>query len=207
MMPARLPLLSPVTSRSHPRGKPTTRRTLLSRRDALSVDEHARASQSASEAVARILASRVAPGSTVGLYVAKGSELDPRQLDDRARALGFVVAYPRVVDGSRLLAFHVAAHGDLVPARFGLREPRATAPQLDVATIAAFVIPGLAFDRGGGRIGWGFGHYDATLAAAPHALAIGVAFETQLVERVPREPHDRLVDVLVTELTTYWIGA
>ena len=67
----------------------------------------------------------------------------------------------------------------------------------------AFVVPGLAFDRAGGRIGWGRGHYDATLAAAPNARRIGLAFECQLVAEVPHAPHDVRLHFVVTELDTY----
>jgi 5-formyltetrahydrofolate cyclo-ligase len=62
----------------------------------------------------------------------------------------------------------------------------------------------VAFDRGGGRVGWGRGHYDATLAAAaPGALRIGLGFECQLVERVPHDPHDALLHYVVTEAAVY----
>jgi len=210
MMRARLrahTLLSPVPSQSHQRGKPATRRTLLSRRDTIPSGEHARASACAADAAAVIFAARLAPDATIALYAAKGSELDAARIDAWARGAGIAIAYPRVVADQRLLAFHLAAPDDLVATRLGLREPRADAPIVELADIDAFVVPGLAFDRGGGRIGWGRGHYDATLAAAPHALALALAFELQLVEHVPREPHDRLVDVIVTERATYWIAS
>jgi 5-formyltetrahydrofolate cyclo-ligase len=58
------------------------------------------------------------------------------------------------------------------------------------------VIPGLAFDRDGWRVGWGHGYYDATLAGAPDALRIGLAFETQMVESVEHDPHDAHLDVV-----------
>ena len=92
----------------------------------------------------------------------------------------------------------------LVEGKFAIREPRADAPSVELATIAAFIIPGLAFDRAGGRIGWGRGYYDATLAAAnPQALRIGLAFECQLVESVARDPHDVPLHYVVTEAAVY----
>src|SRR5437867_2990352 len=70
--------------------------------------------------------------------------------------------------------------------------------------IDAFVVPGLAFDRAGGRVGWGRGHYDATLAAArPDALRIGIAFECQVIDHVPHDPHDALLHYVVTERDVY----
>ena len=75
------------------------------------------------------------------------------------------------------------------------------------ADIAAFVVPGLAFDRAGGRLGWGRGHYDATLAAAsPAALRIGLAYERQLVPQVTREAHDMALHIIITEVATHVVA-
>jgi 5-formyltetrahydrofolate cyclo-ligase len=105
------------------------------------------------------------------------------------------------------LAFAAAGPEDLIAGRFGLREPALTAPPIDLGAIAAFVVPGLAFDRSGGRIGWGHGYYDATLAAAePTALRIGLAFELQLIDRVPRDAHDVALHAVITEAATYWVA-
>lgn len=161
---------------------------------------------SASQAIAtqaEALLHALPAGAIVGLYAHKGTEVDTATIDTGVRARGLRVAYPRIVDGERLLAFHEVAVADLVPARFGLREPRVDAPVVEVTAISAFVIPGVAFDRAGGRIGWGRGHYDATLAGAPGALRIGLSFECQLVERVPRESHDAFLHYVVTEAAVY----
>lgn len=147
-------------------------------------------------AVARF---RGGAAGTLALYAPKGSEVETSTLDAMARGAGWHVAYPRVVDGERMLAFHSAAIGELAVGRFGLREPVIGAPRVDLATIDAFIVPGLAFDLHGGRIGWGHGYYDATLAAAPQALRVAIAFGCQLVEEVPGEPHDARMHVIVTE--------
>ena len=68
------------------------------------------------------------------------------------------------------------------------------------------LLPGLAFDRAGGRIGWGRGHYDATFAAAPSALRIGLAFERQVVEQVAREAHDEALHIIITEVATHVVA-
>ena len=151
-----------------------------------------------------LLAARLSSGAVVALYAAKGSEVDTVQIDTFARGCGLVVAYPRISGNARLLAFHVVQRDELAPARFGLREPSADAPAVAVADIAAFVVPGLAFDRAGGRIGWGRGHYDATFAAAaPSALRVGLAYECQLVEQVAREAHDVALNIIITEVATH----
>jgi len=177
---------------------------LLSRRDGLTVEERVERSAQIADRLNLLLADRLPAGAILGLYAAKGSEVDTSLIDAAARGRGLEVVYPRVVGDELPLAFHRVRIDELVASRFGLREPRAEVPGVALADIAAFVVPGLAFDRGGGRIGWGRGHYDATFAAAsPGALRIGLAFECQLIERVPREPHDVLVNNIITEVTTH----
>ena len=189
---------------SRPRAKPVTRRTILSRRDALTAEARA----AASIEIARRAGALLATARVVALYAPKGSEADTGALDAFARAGGARVVYPRVVDSERRLAFHAVRVDELVPARFGLREPAADpATLVELAAIDAFVVPGLAFDRAGGRIGWGRGHYDATLADAPCALRIGLAFECQLVDEVPLDPHDMRLHAVVTESGVYRTGA
>lgn len=182
--------------------KPYTRRTVLSRRDALTDELRATASATIARDTATLLAD-LAPGAIVALYAPKGSEVDTTSIDASARARGLRIAYPRVVDGDRRLALHEVTRDELVAGRFGLREPRSDAPAIELPAVSAFVIPGLAFDRAGGRIGWGRGYYDATLAFAPAALRIGLAFECQLVESIPRDPHDAQLHYVVTEAAIY----
>ncbi|HEY4240347.1 MAG TPA: 5-formyltetrahydrofolate cyclo-ligase [Kofleriaceae bacterium] len=184
--------LSPV----HPPAKRATREHALSARDALSADARAAASRVIAESAAALFVERLPPGAAVGLYAAKGSEVDTLHLDALLRAAGFAVAYPRVQPHDRTLAFHLATHAELLPGRFALREPHADLP---VVALAAFAIPGIAFDPHGHRLGWGRGHYDATLSLVPDALRVGLAFGGQLVEQIAHEPHDMRVDYIVTE--------
>ena len=85
---------------------------------------------------------------------------------------------------------------------FGLSEPDATAPEV---APRALLVPLAAFDRRGHRIGYGAGYYDraiARLSAIGPLFNIGVAFSVQQIERVPDEPHDRALDVIITERET-----
>jgi 5-formyltetrahydrofolate cyclo-ligase len=198
-------LLAPVSS-SPSRRKPATRRTLLARRDALSAVERSERSAKITEGAIALLERSIQTGGVVGLYAAKGSEVETTAIDEAARARGIVVAYPRVVGDARPLAFHAVRLDELVPARFGLREPPPDVPEIELAGIAAFFLPGLAFDRAGGRVGWGRGHYDATLAAAPRALRVGLAFDFQLVDAVPSEAHDVPLHAIITEVATYTVA-
>ena len=199
-------LVASVPPSTSTRSKPIARRALLARRDTLSEADRAAWSQRIAEAADALLAKHAQPGDAVAMYAAKGSEVDTTAIDTASRARGLTVAYPRIVDDERLLAFHAARIDELVPARFGLREPPFDAPAIELARIAVFLVPGLAFDRRGGRIGWGRGHYDATLAAAPRARRIGLAYDFQLIDGVPREEHDALLDEILTEVATYTVA-
>lgn len=158
-------------------------------------------------AVGALVEARLEPGEVLALYAAKGTEVDVAEIAEHARGRGIEVVYPRVVEGDRVLVFHAGREADLaVTGRLGLREPTPAMPEVGLERIAAFVIPGIAFDRAGGRVGWGMGHYDATLARHPAALRIGVAFECQIVEHVPREAHDIAMNYVVTEVATYAVA-
>ena len=166
----------------------------------MTADERADASARICEAAFRALAHVSGP---IALYAPKGSEVDTALLDEQIRASGRVVAYPRV-GGGRVLSFHAVVIAELEPSRFGLREPATNTPSIAVASIAAFVVPGVAFARDGSRIGWGGGHYDSTLAiASSNALRIGLAYECQLVDDVPSEPHDIQLHHVITESAVY----
>jgi 5-formyltetrahydrofolate cyclo-ligase len=105
------------------------------------------------------------------------------------------VALPRVA-GDELSVHWVACREELVPGKFGILEPRADAPSAGRA-FDLILVPGMAFDRTGGRLGRGKGYYDRFLTSASGFVA-GVCFDDQLVSEVPREPHDARIDAVVT---------
>jgi 5-formyltetrahydrofolate cyclo-ligase len=199
-------VLAAVPNPTSSRDKPSTRRTLRSRRDALSERERAVWSDAIAERAMQLLEAKLPSGANVALYAAKGSEVDTARIDDAARNAGFGVVYPRVNHPHRALTFHAVAIGELVSTRWGLREPAVGAPLVELAAIGGFLIPGLAFDRAGGRIGWGMGHYDVTLAGVPSALRVGLAFDCQVLDEVPHEPHDVVLDFILTEAAAYAVG-
>jgi 5-formyltetrahydrofolate cyclo-ligase len=137
----------------------------------------------------------------VALFGSVRGEIDTAPLHAALAAGGATLAYPRVVAGTRMLAFHAVADADaLRPSRaLGVPEPPADAAAVALADIRVFIVPGLAFDASGARIGWGRGHYDHTLAAAPRALRVGYAFELQILQAVPAGAGDERMDVLCTE--------
>jgi 5-formyltetrahydrofolate cyclo-ligase len=113
---------------------------------------------------------------------------------------GWQAALPRV-EGDKLIFHRVESFAELAPGAHGAREPAADgATRVSPADATAVLVPGVAFDRAGGRLGRGGGFYDRLLGH-PHFAArrIAVCFACQIVARVPVEPHDIEVDEIVTE--------
>lgn len=143
----------------------------------------------------------LADGASVAGFWPIGSEIDPRPLMERLLARGHRLALPVVLDDRETMIFRAWRPGDpLEPSRFGLSVPPATVAAVDPDVL---LMPLAAFDRAGERIGWGKGHYDRALArmeARVPRRKIGLAFSVQEVAGIPAEPHDRRLDLLLTEL-------
>ena len=159
------------------------------------------ARQAASQAIAAraLELPELADAKAVLLYGATPEEADPALLEAGLRARGARIAYPRVA-GPRALSLHwVTDSAELVRGAFGIREPAADAAPVRLDEVEAIVVPGVAFALTGYRLGFGGGYYDALLAhSTTDAPTIGIAFDEQVVEGLPRENHDRPVSVIVT---------
>jgi 5-formyltetrahydrofolate cyclo-ligase len=143
----------------------------------------------------------LAPATTpIALYAALPGELDCFPLLERLTAQGFPTLLPVAGQKATPLKFHLWRPGDpLVAGRFGLREPDPAAPAMTPRIVLA---PLLGFDARGGRLGFGGGYYDATLAQLRDggpALAGGLAFSCQKLDEIPLEPHDAKLDFVITE--------
>jgi 5-formyltetrahydrofolate cyclo-ligase len=164
----------------------------------------------AAEAVAARLVDEleIAPGVTVSGYWPLAGELDPRPGLDRLRSRGHALALPRLNGRDQPLRFLAWDEGDaLVQGAFKLLEPHPSRPPRVPDVVLA---PLLAFDRRGGRLGYGKGYYDRTLghlrALGRRPLAIGIAFAAQEVEEVPTGPADVLLDGVITETALHRFG-
>ncbi len=109
-------------------------------------------------------------------------------------------AYPRV-EGMVTRLYYVHGLAELEPTRWGLREPpMLAAREADVVDFDLVLVPGLAFDAQGGRLGRGGGFYDRLLAGrSKQATLVGVCFAAQQMEQLPLAPHDVLMDIICTE--------
>ena len=130
-------------------------------------------------------------------YLAFGSEVDLSDVHDAVFAAGGRMLVPRV-EAPRIVAVELVPDEDAPLSRFGIREP--TGPEVEPAAIDLVLVPGVAFDRSGRRLGYGAGYYDQFLTrVSPGTPLVGTCFAIQIADRVPSEPHDRHVDVVVTE--------
>jgi 5-formyltetrahydrofolate cyclo-ligase len=175
--------------------KQELRRELRARCGSLTTDARLTASRAA---VSRLLAlPELEGGRTVALYAATPNEADPMGalavLVDR----GARVVFPRVV-GPHLEFAAVRDPRELRPGHRGIGEPAGQV--VDPAELDAVVVPGLGFGEDGMRLGRGGGHYDRTLSRLPAStVRVGFCFDCQVVEHVPRGPHDQHVAVIVTD--------
>jgi 5-formyltetrahydrofolate cyclo-ligase len=154
----------------------------------------------AHEAAAHVAALRIADGATVGAYVAINDEADPHIILKKLTLRNCTLAFPRVVAKDEPLVFHRWKPGqNLRRGVYGIPEPAKDWP---LAYPKILLVPLLAFDAQGHRLGYGGGYYDRTLdflRANSTVRAIGVAYAGQEVAELPREEHDHPLDAVITE--------
>ena len=180
--------------------KAELRREGLARRDALPAEVR--------KAAAEVIAARafplaIAPGMVVSGFMPLKSEINPLPLMRKLADAGARLALPTVAGRGKPLIMRSWQWGEpLVPGVWGIREPPPAAPKLQPDIL---LVPLLAFDRDGHRIGYGAGHYDLTIAqlrAKKPIAAVGIAFAAQEVESVPRTAFDARLDLVLTENET-----
>lgn len=177
--------------------KAELRRPMRRRRSGL-----AEAVPDAGSRVASLVAASFAPpsGTVVAGYWPMRDELDPRPTLSELSARGCRIALPAVVGEGQPLVFRAWDSDEpLDPGPYGTMQPGDTADQVEPQLL---LVPMLAFDRAGRRLGYGGGFYDRTLAALRGRFAvqaIGIAYADQEVEAVPAGPEDARLDGVVTE--------
>lgn len=140
---------------------------------------------------------RLTAARTVAVYAATPTELDLAPYIAELWQRGVCTLLPRAHGDVLELALH-KPDSELVTGPHGVREPRGPAVPGD--ELDAVIVPAVAFDPRGNRLGHGGGHYDRLLGDLPvRVRRVGVAFSCQIVPSVPVEPHDEAVDVVVTE--------
>ena len=180
--------------------KAMLRRAMIERRRAT----HSAAGPAAQE-VARHVLDLDIKGKNIAGYWPLGEELNCRPALESLIAAGVVVGLPVVAGQGQILLFRAWKPGDsLDQGPFGTLHPNARAAILCPQIL---LIPLIAFDRRGNRLGYGAGYYDRTVAslrARTKVLAIGLAYDVQCVDAVPTDAHDQRLDAVITPSGTTW---
>ncbi len=174
--------------------KEAIREEFLAKRESLSIDqmrelgEHIQKNLSV---VDKYTASKI-----VLFYASHSSEVGTDGMIMQA-LLTKKVLLPRMENG-QIIPMLILDMDNLMPGYAGIREPIA-APSVKISSIDCVIVPGIAFDTAGNRLGTGKGVYDVFLKKATHAVKIGLAFECQMADSIPHEAHDVRMDYIVTE--------
>jgi 5-formyltetrahydrofolate cyclo-ligase len=178
-------------------GKQRLRREATERRDALPAD--------ARKAAAEVMAARrfpltIAQGTIVSGFMPLKSEINPLPLLQKLAKAGARLALPAIAGRGKPLIMRAWEFGaPLDRGQWGIREPKADAPEVEPDIL---LVPLLAFDREGFRLGYGAGYYDMTihrLRALKPITAVGIAFAAQEVPKIPTTPRDERLDLVLTE--------
>ena len=187
--------------------KAELRRAVIARRDALDLDVQAAKSAVVCARLVELLdrLDAAAP-RTVAVYAAMGSEVDPAAFAAAATARGWRVAYPCMLSATDAMAYgqrmcmRAASAGNTSEAPFIAHPTRAFAatdidgsrfPTVPAVALDMIIVPLVAFDRTGARLGYGGGCYDRYLPTlSPACQIIGIAFDEQRVDHVPTDAHD-----------------
>lgn len=177
--------------------KKQLRAEALTRRDALDPQWRIEASLKIAETAAIL---DVEPGSVVSGFWPMRSEVDIRPAMFALRDKGVRLCLPAILDRTRIVFRELLPSAEMVPMGFGTYGPGSEAEELEPDLM---LVPLAAFDRRGHRIGYGAGYYDRAISGLREkgraTRLIGIAFECQLVEHVPDQPHDIRLPEILTE--------
>jgi 5-formyltetrahydrofolate cyclo-ligase len=177
--------------------KAIVRRDALTRRNALPAELRA---QAAEAIAARPFPIPVAPGAIVSGFMPLKSEINPLPLMRKLAGAGAKLALPVIDARGKPLILRAFTFGDVLNSgQWGIREPKPEAPEVAPDIM---LVPLLAFDRTGHRVGYGAGYYDRTIAkfrAMKTVVAVGIAYAAQEIEAVPITERDARLDLVLTE--------
>jgi 5-formyltetrahydrofolate cyclo-ligase len=191
------PIIMSNTAPSPHELKIALRHDAVARRDTLPPEQR----QAAAQAVAdRGLPVAVPPGTIVSGFWPIRSEISPLPLMRRLAGAGAALALPVIAGRAQPLIMRAwSFDAPLAAGLWGIREPPADAPEVFPDVL---IVPLLAFDRRGHRLGYGAGYYDRTIArlrAMKPVTTVGIAFAAQQIDEVPATPRDERLDIMLTE--------
>jgi 5-formyltetrahydrofolate cyclo-ligase len=177
--------------------KTTLRQEATAVRDALPADVRKAAAETIA---ARKFPLSIAPGATISGFMPLKSEINPLPLLQKLAEAGARLALPAIAGRGKPLVMRAWEFGaPLDRGQWGIREPKLDAAEVEPDIL---LVPLLAFDRAGYRLGYGAGYYDMTihrLRALKPVTAVGIAFAAQEVPKIPTTPRDERLDLVLTE--------
>ena len=178
------------------------RAATLRQRDGLAPEVRATFSQQIADSVVCWIQSE--GFDTVMLYLSMRSEVETHDLLEKLRHAGKQVCAPVVdTDQNRLIPRRIqGSKTELIRHRYGMLEPNTTCPIFPIAQLQLIIVPGIAFDSKGYRLGYGKGFYDRFLTECPHATPVGLAYRIQVVKDTFPQAWDVPVQHIFTETDT-----
>jgi len=145
---------------------------------------------------------------TLLLYASFRSEVDTHKLIKESLEAQKRVLLPRVNYSLKKLEIReIESLNDIEKGHWGIPEPKRATPLRDLNEADLIIVPGVCFDRKGGRIGYGAGYYDKLLKGLNKSIpVIAIAYDEQVVEEIPLEAHDRRVDMIITDREVIYCG-
>lgn len=135
----------------------------------------------------------------VFIYIGFGSEINTKGLIEIMLKEGKEVFVPKVLE-EEMIALKITSLNNLIESKFKILEPVGEKSDIDGEEFDLIIMPGVAFDRSGNRIGYGKGYYDKYLKDVKSDIKkIALAYELQLIEEIETEEHDLKVDSIITE--------
>ena len=175
------------------------RKELLSKRDNIPPDVRMAKNRMVRERMLSLEEFRNA--GIIFFFASFRTEVDTTEMIKSALSSGKRVLLPKVdKDSHELLLYEIRDFGELAPGYMGIPEPTFQGRQMSINDADIVIIPGAGFDVSGNRIGYGGGYYDRLLSGLQkHIPVIAPAYEEQVVDSVPSEPHDIRVQMIVTD--------
>ena len=185
--------------------KMNMREKFKSQRDNIPAQQRAEASDTIFGKISNLISYRNA--DTVLIYHSIKSEVETLRFAQKALEDGKRVAFPKCGDNREMFFGYISSLNELTPGKFHIPEPDANSERYDFSnTNAICIVPALAFDKKGFRIGYGGGYYDNFLKNFKGSK-IGVAFYQFIVENIPHSKYDNSVDVIITERKVFSTNA
>lgn len=173
--------------------KAALRKEMFAKRDAISEAEQKEKSKAIAEKLFAL--DEFKSAKIIAFYLSKGSEVETFEMIAEVIEHGKEVLVPVTNDEMEFMKF--TSFDDLAPAKFGVPEPKTKIPATREPDVV--IVPGVAFDLDLHRLGYGNGYYDRALKKLPNAIRIGICFDFQIVERIPRHEHDERLHKVVNE--------